>query len=445
MTTTAAQATASKEPFPRDALIVLLGRGISNIGSAFTTFGLDVWIYRSTGSFALFSYLALLATLPSLVFAPFAGVIADRWDRKKLLLAGDAAALSTVLAVFGLYAADRLSVAAVATAIVVLATTTELRWAVMGATMSQLASRSQMGRLNAFQQTLRAVTTVLGPILGAIGLGVLGLRNLLLADAASYLVAMACLAWVHVPRIDAADAPAYEGFFEELTFGLRWVARQPGLRRLLVFFMVINLGVSIFTVSTTPFILSFASNHTLGIANGLVGGGAFLAGILLFRRGARQDESSHETAIVRGAFAFGMCMLAWGLCRHAAPLWVAAFALGVIETFIMVASQTIWQLHVPAPIQGKVFAVRTMLSLGLTPLSILIAVPLASTVFGGLLLHSPALASAWGQGQGAAIGLMVSTLGLGVALAAAFVASRGGLRISSSSDSPVPAAAAQTP
>src|ERR1700759_3678658 len=123
MTTTAAQATASKEPFPRDALIVLLGRGISNIGSAFTTFGLDVWIYRSTGSFSLFSYLALLATLPSLVFAPSGGVIADRWDRKKLLLAGDAAALSTVLAVFGLYAADRLSVAAVATAIVVLATT----------------------------------------------------------------------------------------------------------------------------------------------------------------------------------------------------------------------------------------------------------------------------------------------------------------------------------
>src|SRR2546427_12726839 len=81
---------------PRSALALIISRGISSLGSTLTIFGLDVWVFRETGSYAVFAYLAVLAVLPSLLFAPFAGLMADRWNKKSLLLACD---ISSILVV----------------------------------------------------------------------------------------------------------------------------------------------------------------------------------------------------------------------------------------------------------------------------------------------------------------------------------------------------------
>ena len=100
-----------------------------------------------------------------------------------------------------------------------------------------------------------------------------------------------------------------------------------------------------------------------------------------------------------------------------------------MTSIIMASSQTIWQSHVPVEIQGKVFAVRTVLSFGLAPLSILLSVPLAAMVFEPVLLRSDVTAAIWGSTKAAPLGFMVSSLGALVSLCAFGLLLRGGLRL----------------
>jgi DHA3 family macrolide efflux protein-like MFS transporter len=187
--------------------------------------------------------------------------------------------------------------------------------------------------------------------------------------------------------------------------------------------------VSIFTAAFTPYVLARGSALLLGLSLGLQGAGMFFTGMAIARHRRRGGSADHERRVLLGSLAFGACMLAWGVSGSAGTLCTVAFALGAMTSLIMASSQTIWQTHVPAPIQGKVFAVRTVLSFGLAPLSMLLSVPLAGAVFEPLLHKSAVAQSVWGAGNGAALGLMVSSLGIVVAACAAVLMLRGGLRL----------------
>ena len=424
---------------PRQAWTLVASRGVSTLGSTLTSYGLDVWVYRETGSYQVFAMLAVLTALPSLLFAPFAGYLSDRLDKRRVLLACDLSSMLAVAVAFVAYRAGQLQVPVVAGVVLVLALATEMRWSSLGPLVSMLVSREHLGRMNGMQQAFRGATVMLGPVLGAVGLDLLGLPLLLGLDTVSYVVAIAGLIGVSVPPRAKSEATfVFRNFWDELTYGFRWVFERPPLRTLLLFFMTLNIGISIFTATFTPYVLSRASAPLLGLGLGLQGAGMFFTGMLLVRHRRKGGTANHERRVVLGSLAFGVCMVAWGLSRHGAALCAVALALGAMTSLVMASSQTIWQSHVPVQIQGKVFAVRTVLSFGLAPLSILLSVPLAATVFRPLLLRSDLAVAIWGAGEAAALGLMVSSLGAAVAACAIGLLLRGGLRLE-----PAPAVPAQ--
>lgn len=422
---------------PASVVALITTRGFSSIGSTLTTFGLDVWVYRETGSYAVFAMLAVLAYLPVLLFAPLAGVLTDRLDKKMLLIGADVVSGAAVLLALALYVVEALSVPLVAATILLLAVASEMRWSAMSVLLSLVVPKDQLGRVNGVQQAFRGINVMLGPLLGAVGLDMFGLPVLLGFNVAAYVLSVAVFLLI---RVDARPEPQVPGesqprFRDELTFGFRWVWRQRGLRRLLAFFMVVNIGVSVFTVAFTPYLLSFADNTMLGALLGLLGAGGFLSGMYLGK--SRRKGEDHESRIVWGTLAFGLGMVLWGICRQPALLLPIAFFIGVLETVIMASSQTAWQVHVPDEIQGKVFAVRTVLAYGLAPLAILGSVPLANLVFHPLLEHAGAATSAvWGAAPAAPLGMMVSSLGFGVAVCSLLLWTAGGLRLTQDAKTP---------
>ena len=79
-------------------VLVAIGQIVSVTGSALTGFALGAWVYQDTRSTTLFSLILLFTVLPSLLFAPLAGALVDRWDRRRVMIAADSgAALCTGL------------------------------------------------------------------------------------------------------------------------------------------------------------------------------------------------------------------------------------------------------------------------------------------------------------------------------------------------------------
>lgn len=421
----------STHRIPAPAAVLIGTRGLCSIGATLVTFGLNVWVFRQTGSYDAFALLTVLGTLPALFFAPLTGMITDRFDKKRLLIAADLLSSMAVALAMGLYITGDLSMASIAAVTVMLGLASQLRWLSMGALISHIVPKEVLGRANGIQQTFYGVNVMLGPVMGAVGLDLLGLSALFFANLVTYLLSLCSWQLIRVDTRPAAAVPRTDasGFFKELAFGFRWVWHRPGLRRLLTFFMIVNIGVSIFTAAFTPYLLSFSSNQTLAISLGVLGAGALVAGIYLGRRGTSGSQA--EASILSGTLFFGLGMFFWGIWRQPALLVPIAFFIGALQTVIMASSQTAWQVHVPREIQGKVFSVRIVTAYGLTPLAILLSVPLADGVFLPLLEQSGTVAaSIWGTSPTGPLGMMVSVLGLGVAGCAAVLQMQGGLRLS---------------
>ncbi len=73
-------------------LLIWSGQLLSTLGSGVTGFALGVWVFERTGSATQFSFVLLAATLPRILLSPIAGVVADRWDRRKLMMLSDTGA-----------------------------------------------------------------------------------------------------------------------------------------------------------------------------------------------------------------------------------------------------------------------------------------------------------------------------------------------------------------
>jgi len=87
----------------RTFLVIWFGQLISTLGSGLTGFALGVWIYTETGSTTLFAINLLAFALPNLLVSPFAGVLVDRWDRRKVMILSDTGAGLSTVAVSVLY------------------------------------------------------------------------------------------------------------------------------------------------------------------------------------------------------------------------------------------------------------------------------------------------------------------------------------------------------
>jgi MFS transporter, DHA3 family, macrolide efflux protein len=430
--------TPSHSTVPRVAWLLVATRGISSLGSTLTAFGLNVWIYRHTGSFPIFALLTTLAGLPEILFAPIAGIITDRFRKKILLLAADGLSAAMVTVTWIATRWGDLDVAVVAATMIVLGFATELRWSALGPTISELVPKDGLDRVNGLQQSFRGANVMLGPLLGAASLAALGLDGLLALDMVSYLIGIIGVLGLRsspVPR--NASAPDSTSFWQELTYGFRWVFARPGLRRLLLFFMLINVSLSIFVVTNTPYVLSFGTNSDLGWTLALEGAGAFLAGMYLVKRRVALNQSN---AVMGAALVIALCMCAWGIFRDIRLLGAVVFVMGASITLIAACSQTIWQQNVPIATQGKVFAVRTVVAFGLTPLATLGSIPLASAVFGPAIAGFEPAQSVWGSGTSAALGGLVSACGLLMALCAGGLWLVGGLRVT---ENLIPAAATE--
>jgi DHA3 family macrolide efflux protein-like MFS transporter len=336
--------------------------------------------------------------------------VVDRCNKKTLLFGCEA---FTAVAVFGALAAlsqGALGLGQAGLVVLVLSIASNFRWTLMGATIGALVAKDGLGRVNGLRQSLAGVSEVCAPLLGAVALHAFGPQLVFGADIATSLLAMLAVSVLDktalLPR--EARGEAYR-FWRDAFFGLRWVARQTHLRRLLVFITGYNLAGTVFLVSFIPRLLSFCDERTLGMTLAIEGGGAFIGGLLFTR--AAVDARQSERAVYACAAAFGAVMVAWGFVNGPIGALLTAGASGMLTSTIISSLQTSWHALVPPPLQGRVFATRRMVSYSLIPLATLASIPLAAHVMSPLLEAIPTLQMAWGAPKSGGLGLLNSVLG----------------------------------
>ncbi|MFI5911641.1 amino acid adenylation domain-containing protein [Dactylosporangium sp. NPDC051541] len=380
------------EPTMRRFLAVAAGQQISIIGTALTEFALPLWIYLTTGSLANFAVFAVLGLVPGILIAPVAGALVDRFDRRRVILAGDLAAGGTQAVLLVLAVTGHLRVPYIFVLLVVLSIALSFQRLAYFSAVPQLVPKRYLGHANGVVQLAIGVAQFLVPLLGAGLFAAIGLRGILLIDVVSYLVAVGVLLAVRFP--DTMPWRRRESLVAEIVGGWKYSMGKGGFGSLLGFFAILNIFLSPLFLLVSPLVLSFGTLSTVARVSVCAGLGAVVGALVMgFWGGPRH-------ARVRGMLLCVLVLAGASLVTALRPVEavVAAGAFGMSFGLTIVNGiyQTVVQVKVPQRYHGRVFALNTLLAWSTIPLAWGLVVPFGSRLFEPLLRADGPLAGTVG-------------------------------------------------
>ncbi len=395
--------------------IVWSGQLISLVGSGLTSFVLALWVYQGTQSVTQFALILLSGALPRILLSPLAGVVADRWDRRWLMLLSDAGAGLSVLMVALLYFSQQLALwqVYVATAVGAACATFQLPAYIAATTL--LVPRQQFGRINGLLQLGLAAQDVLAPLMAGFLIAELQLGGVLLIDVGTFLVSILSLLVVRFPALPATSTSQRDtgSLLRQMLYGWTYIVARPGLLGLLIFFAATSFLNGLIASLIYPLILNFASATELGVVISIAGAGLVLSSLVM---SVWNGPQRRILGVFGSELVFGVGILLIGLRPSAILVAIGAAIAHTALPVSNVTNQAIWQSKVAPDVQGRVFATRQMIGKAMTPLAFLLAGPLADQVFNPLLANHGALAGSVGRligvGPGRGIGLIFILMGL---------------------------------
>jgi DHA3 family macrolide efflux protein-like MFS transporter len=393
--------------------IVWAGQLVSLLGSGVSGFALGLWVLQGTGSVTQFALISACTVLPRILLSPIAGAFADRWNRRRTMIAAEATAAAATAFVAIMLAAGRLDVWHIYAATSVMSSATAFQWPAYSASITMLVTKARVGHASGMVQIAQGVAQTLAPALAG-GLMLLqgGLQAVLLVDFCTYVFAIATLVAVRIPDPPAGEARSgASSVLDDVVYGWRYLRARPGLIGLLVMLAACNFLLGAIMILVNPLVLSFASPQVLGTVMTTAGLGMFAGSAAMSVWGGPKQR-------VRGIVGFlvlGGVALVPAALPPSAPLIAAGaflFLLGI--PIVSGCTQAILQTKVAPSVQGRVFALTGMIAAAAMPVAYLVAGPVADAVFEPWLAANGALAPTLGRFIG---------VGPGRGIALAFVAS----------------------
>jgi MFS family permease len=362
----------------RNYRLFFSGQSVSLIGTWITRIATSWLVYRLTNSAFLLGLVGFCGQIPTLLLAPFAGVIVDRWDRHRILVWTQAlsALQSLALAVFALSGAITVEwiLALQVLQGVINAFDTPARQAFV---VQMIEDRADLPNAIALNSTMVNGSRIIGPSLGGIIIALVGEGWCFMIDAISYVAVIASLLAMRV----AATPPraSSESVIDELRTGYRYVTGFPPVRTALMLLAIVSAMGMPYTV-LMPVIASqvlHGGPHTLGFLMTASGLGAVAGALYL---ASRSSVLGLGRVMVVATLAFGSGMIAFGLSRS---LWLALLILPVAGGGFMIemaSTNTILQTITKEELRGRVMAFYTMAFLGTAPIGSLLAGIVASRI-----------------------------------------------------------------
>jgi len=397
-----------------------LAQTVSGLGSSLTAFALGVWLFQETGQATPLALTALANFLPSFFVGPFAGALVDQIDRKWVMILADTGQAFTTLALLALIGLEG-PVWAIYPLLAVSSAFRALQVPAQLASLSLLVPKAHLGRANGLRTVGESVGGLLGPLLAGVLVPLVGVSAVMLLDVTSFLFGASVTLALTIPQPPQSEEGRRTGtqpLWRRALGGLGYIRKRPGLLGLLLVFAGSSFASALVSPLIAPLILSRSGGDTvvLGLASSAFGGGWLSGGLLMTAWGGPRPR-------VHGIF-LGLSLqglLGWSLfgLGQSPPLWLlSAFAAGFLMPVIGGSSLAIWQSKVEPDLQGRVLAVRPLVSSALTPIALLMSGALADRVFEPAMRGElgRVLEPLLGTGDGRGYALMFVLAGLFTAL-----------------------------
>ena len=399
-------------------IIVWIGQLVSGIGGGLTAFTLGVYAYEKTQTATSFALVTLFSFLPSLLLRPIGGVLADRFDRRVMMIIGDIGSAAGVAFIwFLLKYQGNIELWQIYLGVSISSIFLALQSPAYKASITDLLTEEQFAKASGLVQLASSAQYLVSPIVAGFLLSMTSIENILILDIFTFIfAALAVVAIKKEASKSHSDSP-HLSLFKDLKEGWEVIVCNQGVLTLILIISLVTFYIGFLQTLLGPMILSFSTPQTLGTilstsALGMIGTSLYI--------GIRKVSTDYVRMLSYGLIGAGVFFALMGLSTNVYVITLNGFLFFCALPFINTSTDVLIRKSIPNEKQGRAWGIIGVLSQIGFIVAYGVAGYLADRIFNPLLVEGGILTSTIGQiigvGNGRGIGLLFIFSGLLVVL-----------------------------
>lgn len=375
--------------FKRDFTLVVIGQIISLFGNQILRYALPLYLLNQTGSAFLFGVTMALSFVPMLILAPVGGIIADRRNKRNIMVVLDFSTAVLILGYSILYSTVDI-IALTIMALMLLYGIQGLYQPTVQASVSLLVVQENLMQGNAVINMVNSLAGILGPVIGGVVFGMYGIRPILIVGIICFICSAVMEIFIHIPYVKRTEQGSVLSIAaSDMKESFRFIMEQkPEIGKVGLLITAINAVFSALIVVGLPVVINsqlgfeeHTANTLYGYAQGSLALGGLLGGLLAGMLGKRLDIRK-SAGVLLGCSATLLPIalsLFIGLDPYATYFIIAGSCvlMMILSTILSIMLITYIQTVTPENLMGKIMALLTCL--------VMCGHPIGQLIYGYLL------------------------------------------------------------
>lgn len=365
------------EKWQRQTALFLGSQTISLFGSSLVQYAIFWYLTLETQSGVIMTLSTIFGFLPTFFISPFAGVWADRYNRKRLIVLSDGITAISTLVLVLLFLAGQRSIWILLATSAIRAVGAGIQMPAVGAILPQIVPEKELTRINGLNGSIQAVVMLVSPMISGALYQFAPMEGIFLIDIVTAALAIAILVFLlKVPTHEKASQEQVSNYLQDMKLGFRYIQNHAFIKRLFLYFsLAFFMAAPVSFLSPLQVARSFGEDVwrltaiEIAFSIGMIGGGLWIASWGGFKN---RIHSIAAAIAVMGLSTFGMGVIP--------DFWIYLFLMGLVGLFIPLLnapSMTLLQEKVEEDFLGRVFGVQSMVASSMMPLGMLVFGPLA--------------------------------------------------------------------
>ena len=403
-------------------LILWAGDFTANIASGLTAFALGIYVFEMTGKATSVALAILFAFLPAMILNPLSGVLADRFDRRLLIILGDGCSAIGILFIFLCILTGNINEWQIYTGVGLSSIFIALIEPAYKATITDLLTKEQFAKASGLVQVAGSAKYLLSPFIAGFLLTITDISIILMIDISTIIITIPVTMLIKKRIVSIKIKHDKQGLINEFSNGLQIIYSSKGLFLLIFVISAVTFFMGVLQTLYTPLILALTDAKTLGVIQSISASGMLISSLLL---GVFTITRKYVKQLVIFLISAGIFIALLGLTPIIFIIAASGFLFFACLPFINTSADVLIRTNIPKEKQGRVWGcVGTLSQLGYL-LAYAVSGLLADFIFNPMLTENGILALTVGRvtgvGNGRGIGLMLIISGFMLVITAVVI------------------------
>ncbi|MED3525117.1 MFS transporter [Bacillus thuringiensis] len=369
---------ASIQSSLKDFHLMVSGQIITILGSTLLRFALSLYVLDITGRADIFAGLYAVTSIPFLL-APLGGAIADRFNRRNVMVIFDFINAAIVLSFIVLLLTESVSILMIGTIMFLLAVVSAMYAPVVMASIPQLVPEKKLEQANGIVNGVQALSNIVAPVLGGILYGIIGLKMLVIISCLAFFLSAILEMFITIPFIKRIqEGHIVPIIVKDMKEGFLYVLKQPFILKAMLLAALLNLILTPLFVVGGPIMLrvTMQSSDTMyGIGMGLIDFATILGALSIgFFAKKLQMKTLYNWMLIIALLVMPVALsvtpfiLNLGYYPPFILFILSSLLIAMIMTIVSIYVITVVQKKTPNENLGKVMAIITAVSQCMAPI-----------------------------------------------------------------------------